>query len=393
MVTLIDKYVEAEFCEICGGHLSVMYDQVPTKRSEIGESCLKFNLPNHSLFIRRILICFKSKSIFDVFPEFKENFIKFNDGYPYLTNSNQCSKDQDFLEDDNIHKDDGGQCEYLDYKSNTSKQFGKENDQEYIEQSVEEGFAGEPAYLFDLEFYIKLSIKSRIKVRIVCKTYFPTGLFLQMYLLVEPLFFENGCPCPKCKQKLVLPPSKSINNNCIQLSQYLIEKSEGDMYTPGSLIKLEFHLTKRRFITRIDFLNKNILNNPSSDCVCPYCNISGASKAAVAYICKTLNTLRIPFKDCVFIHPDVSGQEYILKCADGSKSYRVDGFIKNGNNSIVIEFHGAYWHGHPKLKVDPLNENIQASRLKKTIEKDLEIVKHHLLVCWYFKNIKTYTRF
>lgn len=98
-----------------GGHLSVMYDQVPTKRSEIGEFCLKFNLPNHSLFIRRILICFKSKSIFDVFPEFKENFIKFNDGYPYLTNSNQCSKDQDFLEDDNIYKDDGGQCEYLDY--------------------------------------------------------------------------------------------------------------------------------------------------------------------------------------------------------------------------------------------------------------------------------------
>ncbi|EAL68911.1 hypothetical protein DDB_G0276819 [Dictyostelium discoideum AX4] len=135
-----------------------------------------------------------------------------------------------------------------------------------------------------------------------------------MYLLVEPLFFENGCPCPKYKQRLVVPPSKSINNNCIQLSQYLIEKPEGDMYTPGSLIKLEFHcikdLTKRRFITRIDFLNQNILNNPSSDCVCPYCNISGTSKAAVAYICKTLNTLRIPFKDCVFIHPDVSGQEW-----------------------------------------------------------------------------------
>ncbi|KAM9965967.1 hypothetical protein ACTFIR_006151 [Dictyostelium discoideum] len=67
---------------------------------------------------------------------------------------------------------------------------------------------------------------------------------------------------------------------------------------------------------------------------------------------------------------------------------------KHHLGSHVIEFHGAYWHGHPKLKVDPLNENEQSSRLKKTIEKDLEIVKHHhLLVCWYFNNNKTYTRF
>ncbi|KAM9964475.1 hypothetical protein ACTFIW_004241 [Dictyostelium discoideum] len=261
------------------------------------------------------------------------------------------------------------------------KSWGKENDQEYIDKSVEEGNACEPANHFDLEFYRKLSIKSRIKVRIVCKTYFPTGLFVHMYLLVELLFFENGCPCLKYKQRLVIPPSRSINNNCIQLSQNLIDKSEGDMYTPGSLIKLEIRCIKdsnRRFKSIIYFLNKNILNNPSSDCVCPYCNISGTSKAAIAYICKTLKTLRIPFKDCVFIHPDVSGQEYVLKCGgDGSKSYRVEGFIKNGNNSIVIEFH-----------VDPLNENEQSSRLKKTIEKDLEIVKHHhLLVCCVNPNL------
>lgn len=35
-----------------------------------------------------------------------------------------------------------------------------------------------------------------------------------------------------------------------------------------------------------------------------------------------------------------------------------------------MEFHGTYWHGHPKIKVGPSYVKQQASRLKKTIEKD-----------------------
>jgi len=76
---------------------------------------------------------------------------------------------------------------------------------------------------------------------------------------------------------------------------------------------------------------------------CPKCSNTGYSKISIHF----LNDLAREWK--VEIQHAENKGEYRIEDHDFKCSYRCDGYFVQDNKKYIVEFHGDYFHGNPKI--------------------------------------------
>ena len=76
---------------------------------------------------------------------------------------------------------------------------------------------------------------------------------------------------------------------------------------------------------------------------CPKCSNVGYSKISIQF----LNDLAKEWKVNI-LHAENKG-EYQIEDPEFKCFYKADGFFEHGNKKYIVEFHGDYFHGNPKI--------------------------------------------
>ena len=185
----------------------------------------------------------------------------------------------------------------------------------------------------DVYDYSKVDyINSGTRICIICKKH---GLFYQL-----PTNHLSGNGCPICAHE------KSHENQKKSREQFIQDaiKIHGDVYDYS---KVEYinALTKVRIIClkHGEFLQSpnHHVNDKSN---CPKCSHnSGYSQISIRF----LNDLAKEWK--VDIQHAENRGEYIIKDSELKCYYKADGYFEHDNKKYVVEFHGNYYHGNPKM--------------------------------------------
>ena len=76
---------------------------------------------------------------------------------------------------------------------------------------------------------------------------------------------------------------------------------------------------------------------------CPRCSKAGYSKISIQFLDELSHQLKVDIQ-----HAENIGEyeiyDEVFKC-----KYKADGYFEKNNKKYVVEFHGDYWHGNPKV--------------------------------------------
>lgn len=104
---------------------------------------------------------------------------------------------------------------------------------------------------------------------------------------------------------------------------------------------------------------------------CPKCSKAGYSKISIKFLDILAKELNVDLQ-----HAENKG-EYKIYDPDFKCSYYCDGYFEKENKKYVVEFHGDYFHGNPKIyKPDSICKlrNMRFDELyKKTMERMFRI--------------------
>ena len=177
-------------------------------------------------------------------------------------------------------------------------------------------------YDYSMTFYYN----KREKVCIICPTH---GPFYQ-----EAGSHLKGSGCSKCYGN-----SKKTTEEFIEQAI----KVHGHKYDYS---KVEYISTHKKvcIICRIhgEFLQeaKSHIYNKTG---CPKCSNAGYSKISIRFLNILAKELDIDIQ-----HAENKG-EYIINDSELKCYYKADGYFEKDNKKYVVEFHGDYFHGNPKI--------------------------------------------
>jgi len=173
---------------------------------------------------------------------------------------------------------------------------------------------------------------SRTKIVIICHEH---GEFWQ----TPNHHINNKQGCPKCSHE------KSHENQKKTRGQFIQDaiKIHGDKYDYSRVDYINAH-TKVSINCPLHgmFLQKP-MHHLQQKQGCPKCTNVGYSKISIQF----LNDLAEDWKVDI-LHAESKG-EYIIKDPDFKCYYKADGYFEHGNKKYVVEFHGDYYHGNPKM--------------------------------------------
>ena len=178
--------------------------------------------------------------------------------------------------------------------------------------------------LYDYSF-VKYD-NNKTEVCIICKIH---GNFLQ-----RPDVHLKGHGCAKCSRN-----AKKTTEEFIEEARII----HGDKYDYS---KVEY-INSRINVCIICKLHGEFFQRPDHHIIdknkCPKCSNKGYSQISIKFLKVLAKELDVDIQ-----HAENKG-EYIINDPDFKCYYKADGYFEKDNKKYVVEFHGDYFHGNPKM--------------------------------------------